>query len=106
MVAGAAIDKGVGAAGVVAHHAAYAAAVAGGGFGTEEKPVGFEEEVEFVAHHAGLDPYPALLLVELEYVVEVPTNVYYNAVAHHLTGYAGAARAGDKAGVAATGLVD
>ena len=42
MVAGAAVDERVGAAGVVAHHAADAAAVAGGGLGAEEEAVGFE----------------------------------------------------------------
>ena len=63
-MASAAVDEGVGAAGVVANHAADAATVAGGGLRGEEEAVGAEVKVEFVAHHARLDPCPTFLWVD------------------------------------------
>ena len=105
-MAGATVDKRVGAAGVVAHHAAYAAAVGGGCLGAEEETVGFERFVEFVAHHSGLHPYPALLNVNLYDMVEMTAYVYDNAVADYLTCNAGAACAWYEVGVVATSLSD
>jgi len=104
MMAGASIDERMGATRVVAHHATDAATVAGGCFGAEEKPVGFEKEVELVAHHARLDPDPPFVGVELKDAVEVAADVYNNAVAHNLTGNAGASGAGDKMCATAAGF--
>ena len=59
VVAGAAVDDRVGAAGIVADHAADHGSVGGGGFGAEEQPVAGDGVVQFVADHAGLDAHPA-----------------------------------------------
>ena len=103
VVACAAVDQRVGAAGVVAHHAADAAAVAGGCLGAEEQAVGLEVGVELVAHHAGLDTGPAFVGVDLEDAGEVAADVGHDARTHDLTGHRGAAGAGDEVGVALAG---
>ncbi len=102
VMTGAAVDKGVGATGVVADHATDAATVAGGGFGTEEEAVGFEEEVEFVADDTGFNPDPAFMRVDLEDVVEMAADVDDDAVADYLAGDAGATGTGDEVGALAT----
>ena len=102
MVSGAAVDKGMGTTGVVAHHAADAAAVAGGGLGAEKEAKRFEEDVQFVAHHTWLYPCPTLSFVDFEDVVEVSADVYHDTIADNLARYAGAASTRNEMSVAAT----
>ena len=99
VVASATVDERVGAAGVVAEHAADAASVAGGGLGAEKEAVGFEGEVEFVANHAGLDPRPTLGGIYFENVVEVTADIDDDAAADDLAGDGGATGARDEGGV-------
>ena len=97
VVPGAAIDQRMGAAAVVAHHAADAAAVAGGGLRTEKEAVGFQRQVQFVAHHPGLHPDPMFLCIDFQYFCKMTTDVRHQAAAHHLPGDGGTARTGNQA---------
>ena len=69
MIAGAAVNKGMGAAGVVAKHSTNAAPVAGGGLRTEEKSVRLKFLVEFVPDYARLHPRGALFCINFDYPV-------------------------------------
>ena len=99
MVARAAVDERVGAARVVAQHAAQTAAVARRGLRTEEQTVGLQGKVQLIAHHTGLHTGPSLFDVDFQDVVPVAADVGHDARSHHLPGNAGAAGAGYQVGV-------
>lgn len=87
----------VGAAGVVADHAAERAAAVGGGVGPEGQPVRGRLHPQGVQHHAGLHPRQAAFGVEFEDPVHVLGEVQHQARAHGVAGDAGArAAAGDR----------
>ena len=92
MMTCAAIDKGMGAAGIVAEHAAYAATVACGGLGTEEESVRFQGEVEFVEDDARLHPCPAFFSIDFQDLLEMFADVDHYAAAHHLSSDGGSSR--------------
>ncbi len=81
-----AIDQGMGAAGVVADHAADHAAIRGGGLGAEEETMGFEIEVEFIQDHAGLHANPVFGHVQFHNGVHESGNIDDYASADHLSG--------------------
>lgn len=95
--AGGAVNEGVGAAGVIAHHAADHGAVGGGGFGAEAEAVGGEGEVEVVADDAGFYAHAAGDGVDGKDAVEVAAEVHDEAGAHDLAGEGGAGGARDEA---------
>ena len=88
------VDDGMGTAGVVADHAADVRPVARGNVRGEEQSHRFQVGVEFVEHHAGLDPGPLLLDVDLEDPVHVPGEVDLDAAAYRLAAQAGSSAAG------------
>ena len=75
VLACAAIDNGVGAAGVVADHASDHAAVLRGGFGREKKAVRNKSEIEFIADNAGLDTHAAPPGVDLQNAGQVTRHI-------------------------------
>ena len=91
MVAGLAVFAAALAAGVGGDHAADGRSVGGGQFRCEEQPMGPQGGVELVLDHPGLDPYPAVVDVDLEDLVHVPGDVHHQAVAQRLAVGAGAA---------------
>ena len=84
VVAGGAVGDGVGAAGVVAHHAADHRPVGSRGFGAEEEPVWSEETVELIADNARLHPHPPPLKIEAENAVHMTASINHDATAHDL----------------------
>ena len=100
----AAVDQRMGAAGIVAEHAADAAAVAGRCLRAEMQSVRLEGKVELVPHHTRLHAGPPLLLVDLQDLVP-PLDVNHNPLAHDLPGHGSPGRTGDEAGVQAPGFI-
>ena len=88
------VDDGMGAAGVVADHAADVRPVARRYVRGEQQSEGLQVGVELVQDHAGLDPGPARFDVDLEDPVHVAGEIDLDAAAHGLSGQAGAAAAG------------
>jgi hypothetical protein len=101
-----AVDDGVGAAGVVADHAADHRAIGGGSFRREEEAVRLEVEVELVADDTRLDANAALRRVGREHAVQVAPEVHHDAAAHDLAGEGGAGGARDEADAAPVGEGD
>jgi hypothetical protein len=63
-----------------------------------------EKNVELIAHHTWLHPHPFLFFVEFEDVVEIAADIHNNAIAHNLSGYAGATSTRNETGVSTTSL--
>jgi len=73
-------------AGIVAEHAAHAAAAGRRSLRAEEKSIGLEGRIEHVPDDAGLCADPFFLRIDLQDPVEMPRHVDDDAVAHHLAG--------------------
>ena len=97
VLARATVDDRVGAAGVVADHAADHRAVGSGGLGGEEQAMRLEEKVEHVAHDARLHAHTALRDVEGHDAIEVAADVDDYAAPHDLAGQRSAGGARDQA---------
>ena len=106
VVPGGTIHQRVCSTRIVAHHSAYAAAVARRSLRAEEQPVRLKRQVQLVADHARLHPRPTLLSVDFQYMVEVPADVHHYAVTDHLPRYGRAAGARDEAGAPLPGQED
>ena len=81
------------AAGIGGNHAANRGAVGGGKLRGEEQSMGLERGVELILDHAGLNPHPAVLDVDLEDPVHVTGDIHYQPVGQRLAVGAGAAAA-------------
>src|SRR6185312_13868104 len=84
MFAGAAVNDRVGSTRIVADHAADHGAVGGGSLGPEHEAVRLQEQVQFIADDARLDPYPTFRRIELQYPCEMFGNIHHYPAAHYL----------------------
>ena len=101
VVDGLAVVQRVGAAGIVADHAAEGAPGVRGGVGTKGESDRARGGVEVVEHHTGLDPRAPLRGVDLEDRVHVPTGVEHDRDVAGLTGQTGPRTATQDRGVVA-----
>ena len=103
VVAGGAVDEGVGAAGIITCHAADHAAAGGGGLGSEHETVGFEVLGEFVANDTGLEAYPFFIDVELDNVCPVLRYIDHDSLSDDLSGKGGSGGTRDKGDILLVG---
>jgi hypothetical protein len=72
-----AVDHRIGAAGIVARHAADRGAVGRGGFRREEQAVRGQQPVEVIADHAGLHGHRAAYRIQVQHPVQVSGDVHH-----------------------------
>ena len=97
MVACAAVDDGVGAAGIVADHASDHRTIGGRSFWPEKSAVRLEIEIEIVAHHTGLHAHAVRFVVVRENTIQMPTEIDDNPITYDLPGQRSARATGNEA---------
>ena len=106
MIACAAVDNGVGSTGIIADHAAHHRAIGGGSFRAKQIPLGFEKEIEFIAHDTGLHPHAASSGIKGKNAIQMASQINHDAMADHLTGEGCARTTGDQTGLMFAGEAD
>ena len=79
-------------AGIITHHTTNTTTVAGRCFWAKKEAQRLKNLIKLIPYNTGFHPNPPFLSIDFDNMVEVATNIHNNAIAHHLTCYAGATR--------------
>ena len=75
---------------IIGHHAPDCRAAAGRHIGRKLQSVWFEKCIEFIEHHARLDPDPTFIGIEVENAIHIFRHIHHNPIAHHTASKPGA----------------